>query len=420
MTVISSSSPDILDSSAPHVSRHGFYCVLAFVIWTVLLRLVLPFGDEPDFTVRAVELVEEEDYPPWAPYNWLRWLLDPIDVKSFCKQDASPIAIFGQIDSITCSEPLEQIVFRIVLTVICCSPLLWVVVYRSSLHKMLDVLGLHLKAKELNQRLDALGASLLIPGMIYYLGLLSHEQFSLAISLLISVVWGSWLLVILFAVYTAALDIGNGAIIFAFLVMYAIVFNVWKFFGSKGLIIFLLGALVVFFIGSYDLLSYVQVITLLSDKAESIYRKSLNADYLDKYPAILRPVITYITAIFMTPSGIKAVPAQLMFAFVSIVGINRLLKNFRKKSGPTYDFLSKSDLELFDLGATQILPMIAALTTILGFSLMLPDYANAKYYMFLVPFILLPFMSVFGRLPRLLFMNASCAIVLVFLGFQYV
>lgn len=415
MTAVPASLPKISSSTAPRISRYGFYCVLAFLFWTVLLRIVLPFGDEPDFTVRAVELIEEE-HPLWTPYHWMSGLLNEINVQSNCQPDASPVAIFGRIDSVTCTQPIAQIVFRVVLTVICTAPLLWIVVFRNAAHNMLRLLGLRLKITELNERLDALGTSLLIPGMIYYLGLLSHEQFSLVISLLISVVWGNWFLVLLLAIYTLALDLGNGTIIFAFLAIYIIGLLFYRSMGLKGLSLLLIGVPALFLVGSYDLLGYVQALTILSGKAEAIYLKSLTADFLEKYPVFLRPVITYITATFMTPSGIKAAPVQLMFAVVGIIGINRLRKSFRKKINLVS---AGKEPRLVDLGTMQLLAMIAALTTVVGFGLMLPDYANAKYYMFLVPFVLLPFMSVFDRLPRLLFMNASCAVVLVFLGFQY-
>jgi hypothetical protein len=391
--------------------------VLAFLFWTVLLRLVLPFGDEPDFTVRALELTEVTEHPPWVPYHWMSSLLNEINIQSYCQPNVSPVAILGSIDGVTCRESTAQIVFRVVLTVICTAPLLWIIVFRNAAHNILRLLGLRLKITELNERLDALGTALLIPGMIYYLGLLSHEQFSLAISLLVSVVWGNWILVLLLAIYTSALDIGNGTIILAFLTIYIVFLLFYRLMGLKGLSFPLIGIPAFFFAGGYDLLDYVKTFTIWSQKADAIQIKSVTADFLEKYPVFFRPFITYLTATFMTPSGIKAVPVQLMFAVAGIIGINRLRKSFRKKTR-LVSVGNKS--RLIDLGNMQLLTMLAAFTTIVGFGLMLPDYANAKYYMFLVPFILLPFMSVFDRLPRFLFMNVSCAVVLVFLQYQYV
>jgi hypothetical protein len=399
----------------PSHSRHGFYCAMAFVMWTVVMRFVLPFGDEPDFTVRAVELVERDGFPPWVPYHWLGSLLSELQVESNCKPDASPTSIWGHIDSSSCLEPLEQIVIRSSVTLLCCVPLLWALVYRRALFQMLRAVRVRLDAEELNERLDALGTALLIPGMVYYLGLMSHEQFSLVISLLISVVWGNWWLVLSLAAYTVALDLGNGAIVAAFLILYLIITLVWRSFGFKGLIIFLFGAGAFTWIGGYEILNYAQIVPLLLNKAEAIYAKSLTADFLEKYPTILRPFITYITATFMTPAGVKALPIQLMFAMAMLVCLHRFRMRLSLAATASLQEVQRSSVT----DDARLLPMIAALTTILAFSLMLPDYANAKYYMFLAPFFVRPFVVVFSRRSRLLFMNACGTVMLIMLAFQY-
>lgn len=419
MTIISATLPIVSTISAPRFSQYGLYCVLSFLTWTVLLRVALPFGDEPDFGVRAVELVEGY-HPFWVPYYWLGELLNELQVDSHCVVEASPTTILGYIDSTFCKQSLDQIFYRIVLTVVCSAPLIFVVVYRRALHKILRFFRLRLKANELNERLDALGTTLLIPGMVFYLGLLSHEQFSLVISLLIVVVWGNWILVLGLATFTSVLDLGNGAVVFGFLAIYFIASLIWRYFGRKGLVIFVIGVAVNAFIGGHELMRHAQVMPLLTERAEAIYVKSLTADFLDKYPIILRPVITFITGTFMTPTGIKAVPVQLMFAVAIVVGLVRL----RKRQQQIKIFIpmrrNQPQQPTREISGARLLPFVAALTTIISFTFMLPDYANAKYYMFLAPFLALPFMLVFSRQSRILFMNASCAIVLVFLAFQYI
>jgi len=405
--------------SAPRFSRYGLYCVLSFFIWTVLLRVVLPFGDEPDFGVRAIELVEGY-HPFWVPYHWLGELLNELQVESHCEVHASQTTIFGYIESTYCKQGFEQIFYRVVITLACCAPLFFVVVHRRALHKVLQVFRLRLKANELNERLDALGISLLIPGMIYYLGLLSHEQFTLVISLFISVVWGNWILVLGLATFTSVLDLGNGAVIFGFLAIYFFVSLIWKSFGLKGLVIFIIGGGVSAIIVSHEFMKHVQVLPLLMERAEAIYVKSLTADFLEKYPIVLRPVITFITGVFMTPTGIKAAPVQLMFAVAIAVGLVRLRKRLQQKMKLVATESNQSQQLTGDISGARLMPFAAALTTIIFFTFMLPDYANAKYYMFLAPFLVLPFMLVFGRRSLHLFMNVSCAVVLVFLALQYI
>lgn len=382
------------------------------------MRIMLPFGDEPDFTVRAVELVGDKS-PPWVPYHWMGGLLEELQVESVCTPDVSPISIWGHIDSAACMQPLEQIAIRVTVILLCSAPLLWVVVYRRTLQRVLRTLGLRLEANELNERLDALGTALLIPGMVYYLGLLSHEQFSLVISLLISVVWGNWLLLLGLAAYTMVLDLGNGAIVFAFLAIYLGIAIIWRFSGLKGLGIFVICTVGYVFFDGYELLNYVQAIPLLLDKADAIYTKSLAAEFLEKYPIILRPIITYMTSVFMTPAGIKAVPVQLVFSVAIVVGLRRLRISLRRTTTVSQEEGTVPQRPR-EMDAERLLPMIAALMTIIVFGLMLPDYANAKYYIFLAPFFVRPFVVVFNHRSRLLFMNACCTLVLIMLAFQYI
>jgi hypothetical protein len=263
--------------------------------------------------------------------------------------------------------------------------------------------------------------------MIYYLGLLSHEQFTLVISLLVSVCWGNWWLVLGLAGYMFSLDLGNGVIVFAFLAVYLVIAMVWRLAGFRGVFAFLLALGALAYFGGYELLNYVQIVPLLADKATAIFEKSLTAEFLDKYPIILRPVITYITGVFMTPAGIKAVPVHLMFAISIGIGLWRLRVQFnhhRFTARPAISTLVEaSSGGVYERGvqsARRQLPMIAALTTIVSFSLLMPDYANAKYYMFLAPFFARPMVDVFGRQSRFLFLNACCGLMLVWLAFQYV
>ena len=160
-------------------SLFGLSVALAFCILALAYRVTLPFGDEPDFTVRALELVEVE-FPAWTPYYWLSGWLQHLNVFSSCIVIASPTEVLAQIDGASCGEGMSQVLGRTLLMVLLASPVLLVVAWRGV---GLAVLRATVKGQsaELNQRIDALGLSLLVPGMIFYLGLLSHEQLTLLI-----------------------------------------------------------------------------------------------------------------------------------------------------------------------------------------------------------------------------------------------
>lgn len=356
-------------------SLFGLRISLAFCILALAFRVTLPFGDEPDFTVRALELVEVE-FPAWTPYYWLSDGLQHLNVYSSCAVLASPTEVFAQIDGASCGEGMSQVLGRTLLMVLLASPVLLVVAWRGV---GLSVLRATVKGKseELKQRIDALGLSLLVPGMIFYLGLLSHEQLTLLLSLFVFFFWGNWLIVAGLLALIGSLDLGNAVIVAAFLVIHAAITRAVAILGLKWATV-LVGVLLAFvYVSGGEGFAYIKYFSLLESKADAILQKSLDADFFDKYPLILRPVITFMTGIFMTPSGVKVFPLYVIYGVGLLVMLNRLRKSH---------------------GARPLLSaMLSVTTTIMFFAFLLPDYANAKYYIFLAPFILYSALKVFSR-----------------------
>lgn len=356
-------------------SLFGLSVALAFCILALAYRVTLPFGDEPDFTVRALELVEVE-FPAWTPYYWLSGWLQHLNVFSSCVIIASPTEVFAQIDGASCGEGMSQVLGRTLLMVLLASPVLLVVAWRGV---GLAVLRATVKGQsaELNQRIDALGLSLLVPGMIFYLGLLSHEQLTLLISLFVFFFWGNWFIVTGLLALVGSLDLGNAVIVVAFLVIHAVISWAVAMLGLKWATVMVGGLLASVYVSGVEGLTYINYLFLLESKVDAILQKSLGADFFDKYPLILRPVITFMTGIFMTPSGVKVFPLYVVYGVGLLVMINRLRKSH---------------------GAGPLLSaMLSVITTIMFFTFMLPDYANAKYYIFLAPFILYSALTVFSR-----------------------
>jgi hypothetical protein len=356
-------------------SLFGVSVALAFCILALAYRVTLPFGDEPDFTVRALELVEVE-FPAWTPYYWLSGWLQHLNVFSSCVIIASPTEVLAQIDGANCGEGMSQVLGRTLLMVLLASPVLLVVAWRGV---GLAVLRATVKGQsaELNQRIDALGLSLLVPGMIFYLGLLSHEQLTLLISLFVFFFWGNWFIVTGLLALIGSLDLGNAVIVVAFLVIHAVISGAVAMLGLKWATVMVGGLLASVYVSGVEGLTYINYLFLLESKADAIQQKSLGADFFDKYPLILRPVITFMTGIFMTPSGVKVFPLYVVYGVGLLVMINRLRKSH---------------------GAGPLLSaMLSVITTIMFFTFMLPDYANAKYYIFLAPFILYSALTVFSR-----------------------
>lgn len=360
-------------------SRFGFLIAFAFCILALAFRGTLPFGDEPDFSVRALELIEN-DFPAWTPYYWLSGGLQHLNIHSNCTIVASPIDIIARIDGASCGEGVGQVLGRTLFMVLLVSPVLMLVAWRGL---GLRVLSAAVKGPldDLNRRIDALGLSLLVPGMIYYLGLLSHEQLTLLISLFVFFFWGNWLIVLGLLGLISSLDLGNAVIVAAFLVIHIAIFLAVA---KLGLILagILMGAVLAYaYLSGAEGFIYLGYFPVLELKFNAILERALNPDFFDKYPRILSPVITFMTGIFMTPSGVKAFPLYVVYGVALLVMVNRL---------------SKPKTKTHMIEPSQLV-LLSVTVTVMFFVFLLPDYANAKYYMFLTPFILQSALTVFSR-----------------------
>jgi hypothetical protein len=364
----------------PHLfsfSRFGLGIVFVFFILTLAFRGTLPFGDEPDFTVRALELVKS-DFPAWTPYYWISGVLQQLNVNSNCVIVASPTEVTARIDAASCDEEVGQVLARVFVILFLVTPVLLLVAFRGFGFAVLcaTVKG---PPNELNRRIDSLGLSLLLPSMIYYLGLLSHEQFTLMISLFIFFFWGNWLIITVLLGLIGFLDLGNAVVVAVFVFLNVIIPWAAVRLGIKSVGVLITVFLSYTYLNGLDGLAFIGYLPILEFKVNAIWTKLITSDFFDKYPLILRPVIAFMTGVFMTPSGIKILPLYLLYGTAILVMVNRLR-------------------QLKFQGDENSVPvLLSVLTTIFFFSFLLPNYANAKYYIFLAPFILYSALSVFSR-----------------------
>ena len=291
------------------VSSFGLVSSLFFIIFSFLGRVLFPFGDEPDFTVRAPRVIFGE-HPWWSPYSIFHDLLANLEVVSTCSIEASATSMWMSIGT-NCTENIEQIIVRFILTILVAFPLLYAITMRKSFVTMMYFLNFKLSAKEWNYRLDALSLSILIPSMIYYFGIFAEEQFTLVLSLFIFLFWGSWILTTFIFSLVMYIDLGNSIVLLTFILFGLFFTFISKKINIKVSITLMLSIVFIAFILGFSFLTYLENISLLASKAEAMYNKGLGFE--NKYPVILRPVVTYMTGVFMTPSGVKMIFLYLVY-----------------------------------------------------------------------------------------------------------
>ena len=395
----------------------SLYRVIVFLIFIFSLlsvRVLTPFGDEPDFTIRALELVAGE-YPAWLPYNIFQSMLSTFDldrnsIYTNCLVISSPTDIFSYIGD-GCRESNWQIAKRIFITFFIISPVFFL--YLSNSLRSFVFKFYRGSKPSLEYRVDILAHSLLFPGLIYYISVLSVEQFSLSLSFYLFLFFNNFILSSLILILILSVDIGNGFVVLIFLTVFyfqrALAVTFGKFFSLTFLFLLVLIALYV----GVDIIKYASIIPQLSEKVDGIYAKSLISDFQNKYPIFFRPFVAFMTGTFMTPSGIKVLPAYfLVLAF--ILTFWRRTK-YEKRTGGTgylkfgqnYDY--NDVLKIKSASAAFIITTIALIFII-------PDYSNAKYYVFIIPFLIGSAGTVFSRgeiLSFMILMNFLTVLVLM-------
>ena len=394
-------------------SRFGVITVLLFILFSLMYRILLPFGDEPDFRVRTFYLITNE-HNWFSPYYWVAPILKKLSTSLNCVISADPLSLWAKIYSPRCSESLTQILLRFSTTMFVVSPLLLVSIFRRRFYLIINTIGIKFTFLDLSKRLDILGLSLMLPGMLYYLGLLTHEQFTLVLSLFIFIFWGKIIIVTGLLMLISISDLGNAVVVFAFICLAYSFLWIIRRFGLKVGILAMITLVIASLIVGYTALQFFEKISFLAEKTRQMENQGALGGYRDKYPLLLRPIITFLTATFMTPSGIKVVLVNAMLGIGFIYSCVRIYKEYFVKK-----FLWQYNFEInFLIFQNEIILAMSALTTIVCFVYLFPEYGNAKYYMFLVPFIITPIIQIISKLKFLRFL-VSCSSLVVITLFMY-
>ncbi|CAN7339782.1 hypothetical protein LJR069_001836 [Variovorax paradoxus] len=342
-------------------------------------RFLYPFGDEPDFIARAPGLIFG-DHSWINPYFWLDGILATLNFSSSCNIQAAPLSIWAEIDSLSCSESIGQIASRIFIAVVICAPLIFTICFAWGRSR--KILGVRILNYE-GQRGEALALSLLVPGVTYSLGVLAEEQLVLMLSLLIIMVDRRWVIAALLVAAILAVDFGNGVVVLTVLIFLNGYRHISKFVGIRIILLLALGQAAIALVAGIAFIGFLSNFSFLADKADAIYSAVSGSELVDKYPVYLRPVITFMTGVFMTPSFVKVLPAFLvMGASLTVVGW-RLAKVYS-----VCEFEKIDGKYLNDGSRERVVDCCAIVATVLLFIFLIPTYSNAKYYLFVIPFLM--------------------------------
>ena len=437
------------------MSKTNTYLILIFITFALLFRLVLPYSDEPDFHSQSYDLINYNDNKI-VPYYYLKSLLSTLaektnlkillenynqDIKYYfgfnCQIDA-PLTYFDANVSPACHEDYISVVIRLIILIIIISPLLVMLIFKDFFKKFFLLIKFNKNINtDLDNRVNSLSLSLIIPSLIYALGFLSIEQTVLIVSLLIFLFYNT-LIIVPLLLYLLLIDLGNFTVVFLFILISYTNFYLYKYFRIRTIILFnFIFVIISYYFGLkvFDILFYILNL-VVSEPVARFDFNSLDLEYIklsntynpgaeineishsyntefglstetpilqqfisklinmefqmrtsgeyEKYPIILRPIITYLSSIYFPPSLLKLPILHIFSAFIVIFAFLKLIFNPTK----IQKILNQDDIFL-------ITNLISVFTCILTFVLLFPIYANAKYYLFLFPFIISVILKLF-------------------------
>ena len=332
-------------------------------------------GDEPDFAIRSSQLLQiikfifkdlqYVDQTTWAP-------IDNCDLNSIKNYNY----IFYSINNFDCTNTFFQVFIKFILKILIVLPILIIIFFSIANFKNINF----------KKNSEVIFVSLFSTGIIYYTSLLSHEVLTLTISLTMIFFWNKIYINFLIIGLIAYFDFGNSIVILTFFLIYIYLKFLKKFFTS--FIYFGLISLVIltYLFSNYlfDFIYFLQNFELY-EKIPSVAKNYIrhldlhhfyNAENFDKYPVYFRPIITLITSIYFTPKYVTSILLVLLYLFAFLVII--------------YKFVSSKFVIDFEdnIQTDFLLYTISSFFTILLLTTTIPAYSNAKYYVFMIPFII--------------------------------
>lgn len=366
-----------------------FFILIALPLLYFLYRLLLPFGDEPDFHFRVRELLDSDIFSLYL----FKDIYSSIDYSNTCITDWTQTSLFGQIDSFFCGNNFYLEMARWLNNVLMLLLFLTFLLAKSSSFNSLN----------LSQKDQALLYSLFVPSVIFYTGVIGLEALALYVSLYVFVVKKSMLKIMLIS-SLFIFDEGVFVVVAFFYIYFFICSFVLSKFATKGLVLFSSSlVLASLYLGLFAV-QILEKVPIIGAKASLIY-ESYSTVYgyvYTSFPVVLRPLITFLTGTFMLPSGVKAVLAN--FAFMVVFALIFWKLYFAKST-------------LLNIGREKyhkaLLYFISPLSFIMIFVYVLPGFANAKYYVFLVPFFIYSYSIVFSYRNISFFLISVNAVVLL-------
>ena len=416
-----------------NIKNLGTFFLFIFIYF--IFRYLSPFGYEPDFWIRAPDYVlGTKDV--WSLTNFkiefpiisdLRKLLD---YESFCNTSSfdfknhliygskinNTLSIFQSIDHSSCTQKIFQILIRVSIVIILTLPIWLMFIFKKYSYFFFKIIDSSLSYRAYSRNIDAVILSLFFPGMMYYLGVMAIEQFTLLISL--SLIFFSRSFLIILPIFLIILiDFGNGFLLLGLIILAYLFLYIYQKLNYLFYSLIILLTLSTTYYFSTNLLSLLInnppfnfLPEILVNYFHSVENHNAVENTKDKYPLFVRPIIFFMTFIYWTPGNIKVILVYIIVFFF-------FLHFFIKYNFDMYLLSMKRNLSYANYGFLYTCLSHSLIVSCLICIFILPMYCNAKYYIFTLPFIVRTMLNYYSKSNILFFFLTINLIIFSFLIF---
>ena len=363
------------------MSRFGLVTVSIFIGLLILTGLVVPYGDEPDFSTR-VERLQNDQYQWYSIYHYFNYFHD-VSAENKCSYVSGSNSVWAEISLECINLNFDIIPEKLVHSILATSPILILGLFRRSIYPWFGFFhgGSYL---DWERRIDATLLSILIPSAVYSLSFISDEVFTTSLLLLLLIFFcGRYLLVFIILFWVLHLDDGNFIAAGTFSALLMLFSSMSRKVGPYTSTAMAFLVIIFFYFYGEELLR-IAIALNLDSKYQGVYESIIAKDAYRDYPLFFRPMITILSLVFMSASGLKSILlymftiSLLVSCFYKLIKSNTLSKN---SINTTRDrVVSESN------GSLAISGLQAAITTICCVVFVAPTHAFGKYYIFMLPF----------------------------------
>ena len=283
------------------------------------------------------------------------------------------------------------------------TPLFFIMLFRRFAYKLFFSFNKE-SYVDWNRKIDTLSLTIIFPGMIYNLGFISIEVLFVVVSFFAFLFWSRLILLSITLYLLYLIDDGNFIVIFLFVIGLKLFEKLYKLLGIR---------LYKYFLILFTLFSYFYGQILINIVSELLNFEKLthivfqinDGGYFTNIPLYLRPVIIFFSSIIFTPHGAKSI---FLYILIVILLIYALFIAYSKRKS----FVGINQISFHELNESQWARFYTVISLLSSFVFYIPTHANAKYYLFLFPFLIYFFLQYFGRQKIMFFFSIGSLVML--------